>query len=267
MSSPEIMTESSDPARVDRLGVFMRGFGLEVAAILDGDDPAPAELHVGVSPSWAALVPTHLQGQPLKRSALFKVAFRHAAGGNPLFLALRDVQIADLDESTPLSMLIGLAAAEWRSPRCGRSAMLHNLAMAVMIHLMRDLMQRTDHAPGMLMGLSHRSLHRALGAVHEHPERPWSVPELAEIAGMSRSAFIATFSAHVGLTPGAYLTRWRVTKARTLIEQGSTVKSASRAVGFGSAEALSRAFKRHTGASPRERHAVDRPGSFGGGLV
>ncbi|WUV39433.1 AraC family transcriptional regulator [Streptomyces sp. NBC_01483] len=38
------------------------------------------------------------------------------------------------------------------------------------------------------------------------PGRPWSVPELAEISGLSRAAFARTFRDALGQTPMQYLT-------------------------------------------------------------
>lgn len=57
----------------------------------------------------------------------------------------------------------------------------------------------------------------------------------------------------VGRGPLDYLTRWRVELASRRLRQGSdTVAVIARAVGYGSESALSTAFKRVTGISPRD---------------
>ncbi len=50
---------------------------------------------------------------------------------------------------------------------------------------------------------------RALSALHEDPARGWTVEALAELAGLSRSAFAARFADAVGQTPLKYLAAWR----------------------------------------------------------
>ncbi len=54
-----------------------------------------------------------------------------------------------------------------------------------------------------------------------------------------------------------FLTGWRLTLAADLLrEPGATVGSVARQVGYGSSFALSTAFKRVRGISPREHRAT-----------
>jgi AraC-like DNA-binding protein len=54
-----------------------------------------------------------------------------------------------------------------------------------------------------------------------------------------------------------FLTNWRLTLASDLLlEPGSTVGAVARRVGYGSAFALSAAFKRERGMSPAEFRAL-----------
>jgi AraC-like DNA-binding protein len=99
--------------------------------------------------------------------------------------------------------------------------------------------------------LSHPRLARVLTAVHEQPEQSWTLASMAEAAGMSRSAFAATFHDVVGSTPVAYLQRWRISIAQSLLKDGMSVKTASHQLGFSSASALSRSFVQTVGMSPR----------------
>ena len=55
--------------------------------------------------------------------------------------------------------------------------------------------------PGLLTGLADPQLSRTLTALHEAPGEPWSLAQMAQQAGMSRSAFAARFKAVVGDTP------------------------------------------------------------------
>jgi AraC-like DNA-binding protein len=113
--------------------------------------------------------------------------------------------------------------------------------------------------PGLLAGLSHPQLFPALVAVHEAPARDWSVEDMSAVAGMSRTRFMALFPRVVGVTPMAYLARWRMVLARRELERGGRVKLVARRIGYGSAAAFSRAYLRAFGEPPvlarRERAA------------
>jgi AraC-like DNA-binding protein len=88
--------------------------------------------------------------------------------------------------------------------------------------------------------------------MHEKPRRSWTLDDLADTAGMSRTRFATHFRAVVGRTPIDYLTRWRMTLARQLLAKGKSVKSVAAQVGYENAAAFSRVFARITGDSPRD---------------
>jgi AraC-like DNA-binding protein len=75
---------------------------------------------------------------------------------------------------------------------------------------------------------------------------------------MSRSAFVARFTALVGMPPIRYITVWRMEAAKLgLRESFKSVAHVAHSVGYDSEEAFSRAFKRETGCAPalwREQH-------------
>ena len=68
---------------------------------------------------------------------------------------------------------------------------------------------------------------------------------------MSRSAFASAFVDAVGTTPGQYLQGWRVGLAKQALRRGRPLKVIADDVGYGSEAALSRAFKAHSGLTPR----------------
>jgi AraC-like DNA-binding protein len=89
--------------------------------------------------------------------------------------------------------------------------------------------------------------------MQRHPEHPWSVSELARRAGVSRAAFARRFTRLVGEPPMAYLTDWRLALASDLLlEPEATLASVARQVGYATPFALSAAFKRERGVSPRD---------------
>ena len=105
---------------------------------------------------------------------------------------------------------------------------------------------------GMLAGLSHSKLRKAIVSMHEQPQQDWSLEALAGVSGMSRSVFAVAFRRTVGCTPGTYLQAWRVKLAQQALRQGRSLKLIANEVGYSSEAALSRAFKAQCGVAPRE---------------
>lgn len=172
--------------------------------------------------------------------------------GNPLVRALPEVMVIRLGEMQTLDLTLQLLFREAEEQHCGRQAMLDRLMEVVFIQLLRDAMDQNRLQVGLLAGMADSRLVKAINAMHESPARNWSLAELADISGMSRARFAGRFHDVVGMTPGYYLSEWRVAIAQSLLLQGKSVQWISDAVGYGSASALSRAFRMHVGISPTE---------------
>ena len=104
----------------------------------------------------------------------------------------------------------------------------------------------------------------ALRLLHHEPARPWSVESLARETGVSRAALARRFAELVGEPPMSFLTGWRLALAADLLrDPDATLAAVARQVGYGSPYALSTAFKRVRGVSPREHRAVAAARSAG----
>ncbi|MCX5010662.1 MULTISPECIES: GlxA family transcriptional regulator [unclassified Streptomyces] len=89
--------------------------------------------------------------------------------------------------------------------------------------------------------------------ISEHPDRDLSVEALAARARLSPRHFARAFQAETGVTPGRYVERVRVEHARRLLEDSREgIAQISRACGYGTPEALRRAFVRTLGQPPAE---------------
>jgi AraC-like DNA-binding protein len=179
--------------------------------------------------------------------------FEFGAGlHNPVARALPDVVLLRLSDMPTLDMTLQLLFRESDEQHCGRQAVLDRLIEVVFIQVLRDLMDQQRLQVGLLAGLAEPRLAKAINAMHREPARNWSLEDLAATAGMSRARFAARFREVVGITPGSYLGEWRLGVAQSLLRQGKPVQLVSDVVGYGSASALSRAFRAQTGLSPTE---------------
>jgi AraC-like DNA-binding protein len=88
--------------------------------------------------------------------------------------------------------------------------------------------------------------------MHERPEFPWTLETLAEAAGMSRARFAVNFRDKAGMTPLEYLTDWRLSVARKLLQQGRSISSIASLVGYQSHTALTRMITKKLGVPPKE---------------
>lgn len=87
-----------------------------------------------------------------------------------------------------------------------------------------------------------------------------SVDALADRAGLSSRHFARAFHSEVGMTPGRYVDRVRLEAARRLLEDTADgVDAVARACGYGTSEAMRRAFVRSLDASPAEYRRRFRP--------
>lgn len=149
-----------------------------------------------------------------------------------------------------LAQLVHLLGDEAAREDPGRALILTRLVEILLIEALRAAPARTGQ-PGLLRGLSDPRIAGALRSLHGDITRAWTVPDLAQEAGMSRSAFFARFTQMVGARPMEYLTNWRMAVARDLLRRGgAALGEVAERVGYGSASTFSTAFSRHTGLPP-----------------
>jgi AraC-like DNA-binding protein len=174
-------------------------------------------------------------------------SFRHLP---QLFQVHRD----DWPEFGSFSATLRLLAGEFRSPQPGGELARRFLTQLLLIHVLRVLLNgRRIPATGWLRALRDPAVAAALAAIHDKPENPWSLESLAAKAGLSRSVFAARFRARLGETPMAYVARWRLrVAARWLRETDLSVSEVLHRLGYTSAPAFNRAFKRTYRVAPSE---------------
>jgi AraC-like DNA-binding protein len=169
-----------------------------------------------------------------------------------------------------LPPLLVLAADAWDSPLVallggeivrdepGQGAVLDRLLDLLVIAALRAWLARPEaDAPPWYRAQSDVVVGRALRLLHNNPAHPWTVQVLAAETGVSRAALARRFTELVGEPPMTFLTGWRLALAADLLrEPDATVGAVARQVGYGSAFALSAAFKRVRGVSPRDHRRL-----------
>jgi len=152
------------------------------------------------------------------------------------------------------SPLIPVLADEIVKDEPGQEAVLDRLLDLLLIAVLRAWFARPEAgAPAWYRAHSDPVVGRALRMLHNNPAHPWTVATLAAATGVSRAALARRFTELVGEPPMTFLTGWRLALAADLLrEPDATVGAVARQVGYGSPFALSTAFKRVRGISPRE---------------
>jgi AraC-like DNA-binding protein len=214
----------------------------QVCRTPDGRELAE-EMHQGVR-SWG--------NAPVGETVLLTGAYAvDGEVGSRLLRALPPVVMVGADELD--GPLVDLLAVEMVRDAPGQQAVLDRLLDLLLIAVLRAWFDRADATPpGWWTAQADPVVGPALRLMQQHPEHGWTVAGLADRAGVSRAAFARRFHEQVGQPPMTFLTEWRLgLAADLLLEPDATVASVARRVGYGSPFALSAAFTRLRGESPK----------------
>jgi len=170
----------------------------------------------------------------------------------PLLDALPTLAVVRREDThTPF---VALLAEEITREQPGQEAVLDRLLDLLLIATLRTWFTRPGaQSPGWYHAHSDPIVGAALKLLHDDPAHPWTVAALAAETHVSRACLARRFTALVGQPPMAYLANWRLAlSADLLCHPGETIGSVAEKVGYGSSFALSAAFKRVRGISPRQ---------------
>jgi AraC-like DNA-binding protein len=151
---------------------------------------------------------------------------------------------------------------EAASGRVGSEAMLAKLSEALFVDTLRRYVAGLpEQQKGWLAGARDPIVGRSLALLHGRVAHPWTIAELSEAVGISRSALVERFSRYLSEPPMAYLTRWRLQLAAQSLQKTSRgVADIAADVGYQSEAAFSRAFSREFGLPPG-RYRIDHKAS------
>jgi AraC-like DNA-binding protein len=142
----------------------------------------------------------------------------------------------------------------------GRQIVLDRLLDWLLVCTLRDWFDQPDaEPPGWYRALGDETVGPVLRAMHDAPDRPWTLAALAARAGVSRTTLAKRFTELVGEPPLTYLTDWRMTLAADLLSGSSaTVAAVAHRLGYADGFGFSAAFKRVYGVSPSEHRRLTR---------
>lgn len=229
---------SDDPVRpclsVDQV-VEESGFSGKGALVFGGADPALLE-----SSCLTRLICGHFQFDGTADHVLLTSL--------PPALVVR---WRDYVDYAPLADVFAFIVREIRDDRPGAEAIVQRLSEVLFIEAVRFWAERDRPDTGIMAAMADPRLGPSLEAIHEEPGERWTLETLARKAALGRTAFSARFREVVGMTPLQYVTFWRMQKAKDLlVQQGISMDVIAARIGYESAAAFSRVFKKVVGENP-----------------
>jgi AraC-like DNA-binding protein len=242
---PEPYTVADDPATAPQVTILPG----QVCVLPDGSH---ADFDLGRR-SWG--------NDPAGRDTLLVGTYQgDGEVGGRLLRALPGLLVLPAGQPTGITAgpLLALLGAEISRDEPGQEAVLDRLLDLLLIAVLRAWFARPEAAaPGWYRANADPVVGPALRLLHHEPARPWTVESLARETGVSRAALARRFTELVGEPPMSFLAGWRLTLAADLLKDPeATLGAVARQVGYSSPFALSTAFKRVRGVSPREHRAV-----------
>ena len=177
------------------------------------------------------------------------------AEGNPVIASLPQVLKLNVEEGAAAEWIrstFHYAAEEVAAGRAGSETVLSKLSELLFVETVRRYAETLPEGQtGWLAGLRDRYVARALALLHRDFAREWTVDDLGQEVGLSRSAFAERFTRIIGAAPMHYLTHWRMqVAAQKLRDTSASLAQVADLVGYESEAAFSRAFKKNFGTAP-----------------
>ena len=172
------------------------------------------------------------------------------------------VHVAGEPSGEWLKNSIRFSVGEENGSNAGSGLVLARLSEVLFVEtLRRYISELPPDQTGWLAGARDPIIGQALALMHQEPAQPWTLANLARRVGISRTRLAERFRQFLGESPIAYLAQWRLKMGAEILQSTEdSVEEVAAAVGYGSAAAFNRAFKRAFDCAPaqfrRKRKAV-----------
>lgn len=174
--------------------------------------------------------------------------------------AMFKVHVRDGPAGQWLENSIRFSVQEAGASRAGGEAVLAKLSELLFVEtLRRYITELPPEQTGWLAGARDPEVGKALALMHRHPAQPWTIADLAQEVGLSRSVLAERFRHYLDEPPMSYLTRWRLQLgAQMLTSSSRSVAEIAADVGYESEAAFNRAFKRDYHVPPARFRSESR---------
>ncbi|MGC1301812.1 MAG: AraC family transcriptional regulator [Caulobacteraceae bacterium] len=186
--------------------------------------------------------------------------FRASFGASiDLFASLPSPIVEQFDPDDQLDHKLKSALAELVAQEVGMGAMTTALLKQVLVTLLRRSLSSINLWVERFSMLSDPQIARAFADMVARPGAPHSVQSLAQTAGLSRSAFMARFTALFGRAPMEALRELRMRQAAVLLAGAAlSVDQVAHGVGYASRSSFLRAFRKVYGSDPSDYRTSGR---------
>ena len=104
------------------------------------------------------------------------------------------------------------------------------------------------------------AIERAMAWMNRRLGYDFSLPDAADVAGLSVTRFHERFAAEVGLPPGEWRTRQRVRQAKIMLRQTDrSITDIALRCGFSTSQYFATTFRKHTGQAPSAYRQAGTP--------
>lgn len=173
-----------------------------------------------------------------------------------LFASLRAPIVEQFSAADQLDVRLKQALGELVAQQSGAGAMSAALLKQVIVMLMRRSLNAPDAWVERFAMLSDPQIARAFAEMVADPGVEHTVKSLADVACLSRSAFMARFASVMGRSPMIVLRELRMRRAAQLLEVSAlSVGEVAHEVGYASRSSFVRAYRDAYGVDPSEFRA------------
>jgi AraC family transcriptional activator of mtrCDE len=163
--------------------------------------------------------------------------------------------------SNHLTSLVALMRMESFGDKPGGYAILNSLSSALFTLALRAASESEQAPAGLLALAGHPRLAPAISAMFADAARPWNLPDLASLCGMSRATFMRHFQDKLGRSAIELLGDIRMSMAANELKKPAmTTETVAETVGYQSVAAFRRTFTDRIGMTPGQWRRLAREG-------
>jgi AraC family transcriptional activator of mtrCDE len=242
---------------------------------------APANKSIDIIPAGSSSESIHCGADSTKKSTFVpgsvqrykigvgEVAFSLVCGcfnaiygpGLDLFASLASPVIEAFDVYDQLDQVMNYAMAELAAREIGRGAMASALFKLVLLTLLRRCLTSSNVWVERFSLLSDPPIARAFIEMASRPAADFSVQTLCRSVGLSRSAFMARFTAAFGESAMSVLRRLRMRYAASLLAANAgSIEQVALQSGYQSRSSFTRTFRQHYGTDPSDYRSEAKRG-------